>query len=175
MRKQRGRALRTLQKQLLWLACFEFAFPGLAPEEDQRRAPQQGRFSLASPSKPFFARKWKTTAGKTTRGSPKPPRGYAEQARAREEPSPGPPASETDATPLGHQPHGEILARPRLNCGAEAPAEKSERVANFAILAPTDWSSEADLEACKTYAELKNKLREAPTTVLASIFKIIFN
>ena len=39
------------------------------------------------------------------------------KARAREEPSPGPPASETDARPLGHQPRGGALPRPRLSRG----------------------------------------------------------
>ena len=43
------------------------------------------------------------------------------KARAREEPSPGPPASETDARPLGHQPRGGAPARPRLSCGQESP------------------------------------------------------
>ena len=33
------------------------------------------------------------------------------KARAREEPSPGPPASETDARPPGHQPRGGTPAR----------------------------------------------------------------
>ena len=36
------------------------------------------------------------------------------KARAREEPSPGPPASETDAGPPGHQPRGGAPARPDL-------------------------------------------------------------
>ena len=43
------------------------------------------------------------------------------KARAREEPSPGPPASETDAGPPGHQPRGEAAARPRLSRGQEGP------------------------------------------------------
>ena len=43
------------------------------------------------------------------------------KARAREEPSPGPPASETDARPLGHQPRGGAPARPRLSRGQEGP------------------------------------------------------
>ena len=42
-------------------------------------------------------------------------------ARAREEPSPGPPASETDARPLGHQPRGGTPARPRLSRSQEGP------------------------------------------------------
>ena len=42
------------------------------------------------------------------------------KARAREEPSPGPPASETDARPPGHQPRG-APARPRLSRGQEGP------------------------------------------------------
>ena len=41
------------------------------------------------------------------------------KARAREEPSPGPPASETDAGPPGHQPRGGAPARPRLSRGQE--------------------------------------------------------
>ena len=43
------------------------------------------------------------------------------RARAREEPSPGPPASETDARPPGHQPRGGAPARPRLSRGQEGP------------------------------------------------------
>ena len=43
------------------------------------------------------------------------------KARAREEPSPGPPASETDARPLGHQPRGGAPARPRLSRGQGGP------------------------------------------------------
>ena len=43
------------------------------------------------------------------------------KARAREEPSPGPPASETDAGPPGHQPRGGAPARPRLSRGQEGP------------------------------------------------------
>ena len=43
------------------------------------------------------------------------------KARAREEPSPGPRASETDARPLGHQPRGGAPARPRLSRGQEGP------------------------------------------------------
>ena len=43
------------------------------------------------------------------------------KARAREEPSPGQPASETDAGPPGHQPRGGAPARPRLSRGQEGP------------------------------------------------------
>ena len=43
------------------------------------------------------------------------------KARAREEPSPRPPASETDARPPGHQPRGGTPARPRLSRGQEGP------------------------------------------------------
>ena len=43
------------------------------------------------------------------------------KARAREEPSPGPPASETDARPPGHQPRGGAPVRPRLSRGQEGP------------------------------------------------------
>ena len=43
------------------------------------------------------------------------------KARAREEPSPGPPASETDAGPPGHQPRGGAPARPRLSRSQEGP------------------------------------------------------
>ena len=43
------------------------------------------------------------------------------KARAREEPSPGPPASETDARPPGHQPRGGAPARPRFSRGQEGP------------------------------------------------------
>ena len=43
------------------------------------------------------------------------------KARAREEPSPGPPASETDARPPGHQPRGGAPACPRFSCGQDCP------------------------------------------------------
>ena len=43
------------------------------------------------------------------------------KARAREEPSPGPPASKTDARPPGHQPRGGAQACPRLSRGQEGP------------------------------------------------------
>ena len=48
----------------------------------------------------------------------------ARAKRAREEPSPGPPASETDARPPGHQPRGGAPARPRLSRGQEGPTYK---------------------------------------------------
>ena len=56
------------------------------------------------------------------------------KARAREEPSPGPPASETDARPLGHQPRGGAPARPQLNCGRKAPAGKARKFSALQIL-----------------------------------------
>ena len=56
------------------------------------------------------------------------------KARAREEPSPGPPASETDARPLGHQPRGGAPARPQLNCGRKAPAGKARKFSARQIL-----------------------------------------
>ena len=56
------------------------------------------------------------------------------KARARGEPSPGPPASETDARPLGHQPRGGTPARPRLNCGRKAPAGKARIFSALQIL-----------------------------------------
>ena len=49
------------------------------------------------------------------------------KARAREEPSPGPPASETDARPPGHQPRGGAPARPRLSRGQEGPTQKARK------------------------------------------------
>ena len=56
------------------------------------------------------------------------------KARARGEPSPGPPASETDARPRGHQPRGGVPERPRLNCGRKAPAEKARKFSAWQIL-----------------------------------------
>ena len=41
------------------------------------------------------------------------------KARAREEPSPGPPVPKTDARPPGHQPRGGAPARPRFSRGQE--------------------------------------------------------
>ena len=69
-----------------------------------------------------------------TPGSPKPRHGHAKQARARGEPSPGPPASETEARPLGHQPRGGAPERPRLNCGRKAPAGKARKFSAWQIL-----------------------------------------
>ena len=43
------------------------------------------------------------------------------KARAREEPSPGPPASKTGARPPGHQPRGGAPARLRFSRGQEGP------------------------------------------------------
>ena len=48
-------------------------------------------------------------------------RADAAQSARQEEPSPGPPASETDAGPPGHQPRGGAPARPRLSRGQEGP------------------------------------------------------
>ena len=56
------------------------------------------------------------------------------KARAREEPSPGPPASETDARPLGHQPRGGAPERPRLNCRHKALAGKARKFSALQIL-----------------------------------------
>ena len=54
------------------------------------------------------------------------------------------------------------LARPRPMCGQEAPTLKARKFSAWQILAPgLGLSSEADLEARKTHAELKNKLQEA--------------
>ena len=50
------------------------------------------------------------------------------KARAREEPSPGPPASETDAGPPGHQPRGGAPARPHLSRGQEGPDLESAQI-----------------------------------------------
>ena len=50
------------------------------------------------------------------------------KARAREEPSPEPPASETDARPPGHQPRGGAPARPRLGRDQEGPTEKVRKL-----------------------------------------------
>ena len=84
------------------------------------------------------------------------------KARARGEPSLGPPASETDARPLGHQPRGGAPPRPRPTRGQRPRPRKRASLA-LQILAPNlDLSSEADSEARKTHAELKNKLQEAP-------------
>ena len=50
------------------------------------------------------------------------------KARAREEPSPGPPASETDARPLGHQPRGGAPARPTVQPRPRRPDLESAQV-----------------------------------------------
>ena len=48
------------------------------------------------------------------------------KARAREEPSPGPPASETHTRPPGHQPRGGAPARPRLSRGQGTRPKNSQ-------------------------------------------------
>ena len=49
------------------------------------------------------------------------------KARAREESSPGPPASKTDARPPGHQPRGGAPARPRFSRGQEGSTWKARK------------------------------------------------
>ena len=137
-----------------------------------RPRPTRGHEALTQKARKFNARKFGPnlgSSGKTdleTRGKHKelnrklraPTR---RKARAREEPSPGPPASETDARPPGHQPRGGAPARPRFSRGQEGPTSKARKfsaVQNFAILAPNlDLNNETDLEACGTRAELKRK------------------
>ena len=48
------------------------------------------------------------------------------KARAREESSPGPPASKTDARPPGHQPRGGAPARPRFSRAQELDLESAQ-------------------------------------------------
>ena len=97
-----------------------------------RPRPTRGHEALTQKARKFNARKFGPnlgSSGKTdleTRGKHKelnrklraPTR---HKARAREEPSPGPPASETDARPPGHQPRGGVPARPRFSRGQEGP------------------------------------------------------
>ena len=84
------------------------------------------------------------------------------KARAREEPSPGPPASETDARPLGHQPRGGAPARPRLNCGRKAPAGKA---CKFSAAIFCDFSPDLGFEWQGRFSSLREARRaenEAP-------------
>ena len=97
-----------------------------------RPRPTRGHEALTQKARKFNARKFGPnldSSSKTdleTRGKRKalnrklraPTR---RKARAREEPSPGPPASETDARPPGHQPRGGAPARPRFSRGQEGP------------------------------------------------------
>ena len=108
-----------------------------------------------------FARKWKSTAG-----APAARNGIGatrNKARARGEPSPGPPASERRT-----QDHWATspAAGPRCARGPRAgkrPRPRKRKFSALQNLAPNlDLSSEADSEARKTHAELKNKLQEAP-------------
>ena len=97
-----------------------------------RPRPTRGHEALTKKARKFNARKFGPnldSSSKTdleTRGKHKelnrklraPTR---RKARAREEPSPGPPASETDSRPPGHQPRGGAPARPRFSRGQEGP------------------------------------------------------
>ena len=114
MRKLRERALSCTSEATPMAACFELASPGLAPEENQ---PRRSKASIVRVHQSHvFARGWTTTTGaRKRRPQPETAAGHAEQARAREEPSPGPPASETGARPPGHR-----------NCGG-APRARSPR------------------------------------------------
>ena len=112
----------------------------------------------------FFARGWKTTTGarKTTPGGPKPPRGHAEQARQGGT-EPGTTRFRDRRKTTGPPKLRRDPARPRPTRGQEAPTWKARKFSAWQILAPNlDLSSEADLEARKTHAELKSKLQEAP-------------
>ena len=111
------------------------------------------------------ARKWKTTAGarKSTPGSPKPQRGHAKQGARQGGTEPGTTCFRDGRTTTRPPAPRRGPAAPAANARARGPDLESAQVLRVQILAPNlDLSSEADSEARKTHADLKNKLQEAP-------------
>ena len=94
--------------------------PRPRPTRGQEGLTQKARKCSARNICPSLDSRSKTDL-ETQRAEKKAFRGRADsaKARAREEPSPGPPASKTDARPPGHQPRGGAPARPRLSRGQE--------------------------------------------------------
>ena len=102
------------------------------------------------------------------------------KARAREEPSPGPPASETDARPPGHQPRGGAPARPRFSRGQGGRPRKR---ANLACSKICDFGPELRFEQRNRFRSLrdtrrteKKVLRKPPAArpVVGQTFKYIY-
>ena len=102
------------------------------------------------------------------------------KACAREEPSPGPPASETDAGPPGHQPRGGAPARPRLSRGQEGRPRKR---ANLARAKKCDFGPELGFEQRNRFRSLrdtrrteKKVLRKPPAggPVVGQTFKYVY-
>ena len=95
-------------------------------------APPRPHEALTQKARKFNARKFGPNLGPSSKADLETCGKYKElnrklraptrrKARAREEPSPGPPATETDARPPGHQPRGGAPARPQFSRGQEGP------------------------------------------------------
>ena len=102
------------------------------------------------------------------------------KARAREEPSPGPPASETDARPPGHQPRGGAPAR---HGSAAAKRARPRKRANFARSKICTFGPELGFEQRNRFRSLrdtrrteKKVLRKPPAArpVVGQTFKYIY-
>ena len=102
------------------------------------------------------------------------------KARAREEPSPGPPASKTDARPPGHQPRGGAPALPRFSRGQEGRPRKRASLARCKIC---DFGPELGFEQRNRFRSLrdtrrtkKKVLRKPPAgaPVVGQTFKYIY-
>ena len=103
-----------------------------ARAQELRPRPTRGHEALTQKARKFNARKFCPNLVSSSKTDPETCRKHKElsrkpraptrrKARAREEPSPGPPASETDARPPGHQPRGGAPAHPRFSRGQEGP------------------------------------------------------
>ena len=101
-------------------------------------------------------------------------------ARAREEASPGPPASETDARPLGHQPRGGPR---RAHGSAAAKRARPRKRANLARGKICDFSPELGFDQRNRFRSLrdtrrtkKKVLRKPPAgaPVVGQTFKYIY-
>ena len=102
------------------------------------------------------------------------------KARAREEPSPGPPASETDARPLGHQPRGGAR---RARASAAAKRARPRKRASLARCKICGFGPELGFEQRNQFRSLrdtrrtqKKVLRKPPAgaPVVGQTFKYIY-
>ena len=126
---------------------------------------RQGRFNRASASEPCFRPEAANhgRGAKTTPGSPKPQRGHAKQGARQGGTEPGTTRFRDGRTTTRPPAPRRGPAAPAAQARASGADRESAQVLRVQILAPNlDLSSEADSEARKTHAELKNKLQEAP-------------
>ena len=162
MRKQRAKRFRSnsygLPASSLLLLAWRLKKNGAAP--------QQGRFSRASASEPCF-RPEVENHSRGTKIDARQPEAAAGPCETRRAPG-GNRARDHPLQRDGRKTTGPPAPRrgpaaPAAHARAEAPTQKARKFSALQNLAPNlDLSSEADSEARKTHAELKNKLQEAP-------------